>query len=496
MSLKLKIGALTDVGLVRANNEDNLLTIPDLTVTATGCDGARVYDLGANGALMVVADGMGGMNAGEVASEIAISTIKNAFMPMNITPDVVKNRAAIEKFMNDAIVLADARIKAAANRNPESQGMGTTIVLAWILNDKLYVSWCGDSRAYVFNSAGLHQITKDHSYVQSLVDQGEITRDQAFDYPQSNVITRSLCDGMGPAEPESLFKPYPLANGDTIIICTDGVSGMLRDNELEQVIGSSPDDTDSLMANIKQAVQQAGAADNFTMCVAQIVDGALPEPDTPFFKTTEAMLDGKIPSATIPASPQKKQSSKMPWKLVGIVAIVAIICAIAAAFIFSPSGNKKDAPAPDETVVDTPAPEEQPVGTAAQPTKQTGKQPAKSSAKPSKQPEKTANEEPGVVQSITSAANDGAQTADDAESGASSKTSTASKIIGKHTGKTEQETPAVPVKTNPQSDPDKPNASDPQVTPAPAGLTVPPPPAKGEDKPAEKQPSVAKQIGN
>jgi len=369
MSLKFKIGALTDVGLVRTNNEDNFLTIPDLTVTGTGSDSSRIYDLGAKGALMVVADGMGGMNAGEIASEIAINAIKDSFSPMRITPDVLKNSQSIVRFMDEAIADADAKIKAAAMRNPATQGMGTTIVIAWILAGKLYVSWCGDSRAYVFNSVGLHQITKDHSYVQQVVDAGQITREQAFDYPQSNVITRSLCDGADIAEPDSLFQPYPLANGDTIILCTDGVCGMLRDNELQDVIGSSPDDLDSLMASIKAAVYKTGASDNMTMCIAQVVDGALPEPQAAYFQTTEAMLEGKMPSAA-KATKAASSSGKMPWRLIAIVGIVAVVVAVAATLIFGGDDNDKEKNAKETTQTEAPAAEEgTPAASSQQPVR-------------------------------------------------------------------------------------------------------------------------------
>lgn len=381
MSLKFKIGALTDVGLVRTNNEDNFLIIPDLAAVASGSDSNAVYDLGRNGALMVVADGMGGMNAGEVASETAIASIKTSFSPVMITPEVLGSDLSVVNFMNKAIVAADAKIKAAAMRNPESQGMGTTIVLAWILGDKLYVSWCGDSRAYVFNSAGLHQITKDHSYVQSLVDEGQIKREEAFDNPQSNVITRSLCDAMGPAEPEALFRPYPLANGDTIILCTDGVSGMLRDSELEDVIGSSPDDLYSLMDNIKTAVKTAGASDNFTMCITQVVDGALPEPDAAYFKTTEALLNGSLQSPSGPSTPKSK--GKMPWKLLAIIVFAAIAIAVGLTLIFS--GKKSDNPpssaeeAAETLIENTPAKptKTEAVAAPSNPSKPAKTQPAK-----------------------------------------------------------------------------------------------------------------------
>ena len=228
------MAAKTDVGLVRDNNEDNFQVAADLVSGTMRWVNNEVCSLGEKGALLVVADGMGGMNAGEVASGLAIETVKEYFAPQNITAEVMKNRFSIEKFMNSAIIAADERIKQEGKEHPESRGMGTTIVIAWILEGKLYVSWCGDSRAYIYNpQAGLHQITKDHSYVQSLVDKGAISREDAFDFPDSNIITRSLGDSGNKAKPESLFKPYELCDQDIVLLCTDGLCGMIRDNEIE-----------------------------------------------------------------------------------------------------------------------------------------------------------------------------------------------------------------------------------------------------------------------
>ena len=169
--IKFKIAAKTDVGLERSNNEDNFQASSDLLITPMRWVNNEICQLGEKGALLVVADGMGGMNAGEVASQIAIDTVRDEFAPINITPEITKSRYTIEKFMNEVVVKADAKIKDVSKKRPETRGMGTTIVIAWLYNDNLYVSWCGDSRAYVYNPEhGLHRLTKDHSYVQQLVD--------------------------------------------------------------------------------------------------------------------------------------------------------------------------------------------------------------------------------------------------------------------------------------------------------------------------------------
>lgn len=273
-TIRFRIAAKTDVGLVRTNNEDNFQASSDLSNGQMRWVNNEICSLGDKGALIVVADGMGGMNAGEVASELAIETIREYFSPDKLTADVLKTRFSIEKHMNDAIIAADSRIKVEAKKRPETKGMGTTIVVGWILGDKLYVSWCGDSRAYIYNSkAGLHQITKDHSYVQGLVDRGSITREEAFDFPDSNIITRCLSDSSTKAKPESLLKPYDLCDNDIVMLCTDGLSGMIRDTEIEDIMRSNEHDIDLLADNLINAACEAEGSDNITICLCQILQG-------------------------------------------------------------------------------------------------------------------------------------------------------------------------------------------------------------------------------
>lgn len=271
-TITFRIAAKTDVGLVRSNNEDNFQASSDLSGEQMRWVNNESCSLGNKGALIVVADGMGGMNAGEVASELAIETIREYFSPERLTPDVVKNRFSIEKYMNDSIIAADARIKAEAKNRPEAKGMGTTIVIGWILDGKLYVSWCGDSRAYVYNpSAGLHQITKDHSYVQGLVDKGSLTREEAFDFPDSNIITRCLSDSSTKATPESLLRPYDICDKDIIMLCTDGLSGMIRDADIESIIRSNEHNVETLVNKLIDAACEAEGSDNITICICQIL---------------------------------------------------------------------------------------------------------------------------------------------------------------------------------------------------------------------------------
>ncbi len=272
--IRFRIAAKTDVGLERTNNEDNFQVSANLEEVPMKWVNNQEYSLGAKGALLVVADGMGGMNAGEVASEIAVNTVKELFAPDQITDEVVKNRFTIEKFMKGVIVEADKRIKEFAKSNPESQGMGTTIVVAWLFDGHLYVSWCGDSRAYIYNpNVGLFQISKDHSYVQVLVDKGKISKEDAFDFPDSNIVTRSLTDSTTKAVPDCLLMPQPLCNGDIILLCSDGLNGMIRDQEIEAIMSQHQDNMTECVDALIQAALDAAGADNCTVALCQILSG-------------------------------------------------------------------------------------------------------------------------------------------------------------------------------------------------------------------------------
>lgn len=270
--ISLKIAGKTDVGLLRTNNEDNLQLAQDLTAPQMTWVGNTPFHLGEKGSLLVVADGMGGMNAGEVASQIAIDTIREYFVPERLTDEVLKSRFSIEKYMKMAILQAGHNIKEAAKAHPEHKGMGTTIVVAWIYKGLLYVSWVGDSRAYLYNPKhGLQQISKDHSYVQTLVDKGIITKYDAFDYPDSNVITRSLSDVGGQCDPDCLVTPIQLCDSDIVLLCSDGLNGMIRDNVIESIITANQLDLDDCIVALIEAALNAGGTDNCTVALAQIL---------------------------------------------------------------------------------------------------------------------------------------------------------------------------------------------------------------------------------
>jgi len=256
----------------RTNNEDNFQLTDNLANDKWSFMTDHELELGEKGALLIVCDGMGGMNAGEVASKMAVETIKEWFAAEHLTPKVTSSAASITRYIHKAILAADAKIKEAGKNDREKEGMGSTIVLAWIIGQSVFVGWCGDSRCYRFDPVeGLKRLSHDHSYVQNLVDSGKLSEELAFDHPESNIITRSLGDTRSAAKPE--VKEYPLRNGDIIMLCSDGLSGVLRDREIEAVMSENIQSMASCRDELWDAARNAGWHDNVTIGLCRILSG-------------------------------------------------------------------------------------------------------------------------------------------------------------------------------------------------------------------------------
>ena len=302
----------------RPNNEDNYQLDDNLSDNSWGFTADAEVSLGEKGALLVVCDGMGGMNAGEVASDIAVKTIKEWFTTDKLTDAAI---AAPCKYITSAIVAADAAIKAHSKTNPDTEGMGSTIVLAWLLGQKVYVGWCGDSRCYRFNPAlGLERLSHDHSYVQELVDAGKLTEELAFDHPNNNIITRSLGDPRGAAQPDC--KEFDLYNQDIILLCSDGLCGTLRDNEIAELIKQHQTSMQECRDALWDADEAAGWTDNTTIALAQIISGG--KDATTANKTATASTDISTSKAKLIAA-----NKRLKLILSGVVFII-LLCAIVA----------------------------------------------------------------------------------------------------------------------------------------------------------------------
>lgn len=263
----------TNVGLVRSNNEDNFIVCPDLSVKNNWfvpINPNDVMSLGEQGCVMIVADGMGGMNAGEVASELAVNSIKDSFEKTKDFSQIADCSNHIESFLKRTIVEADAVIKKRVKEDNTTAGMGTTIVVAWVVGDVAHIAWCGDSRAYLFNrSAGLSRLSNDHSYVQELVDTGQLDPELAFDHPNSNIITRSLGDSSTKARPDYVCKR--LSTGDYLLLCTDGLCGLCRDEEILDIMMRQYPDIKDYIRALFNAAFAAGGYDNVTIALMECI---------------------------------------------------------------------------------------------------------------------------------------------------------------------------------------------------------------------------------
>lgn len=330
--ITFKLTVATNVGLVRDNNEDNFIVNPDLSCKDNWFVPAspdEVLSLGDNGCVMVVADGMGGMNAGEVASELAVNSIRDSFSQVNDFSKIIDCSNHIEAFLKKAIVEADSVIKKKVKEDPSTSGMGTTVVLVWVVENVAHVAWCGDSRAYIFNrQSGLSRLSNDHSYVQDLVDSGKLDPELAFDHPNSNIITRSLGDSPAKAQPDYVCKG--LSAGDYLLLCTDGLCGLVRDEEILDILMSPKESLDVYKNTLFTAAFEAGGYDNVTIALFECVS-----------VKEEELASTISPVASRKAVANKKKnteksdvSQKRGRSLIKIVAIVAAMFILLAALAF------------------------------------------------------------------------------------------------------------------------------------------------------------------
>jgi serine/threonine protein phosphatase PrpC len=234
--------ARTDVGLIRSGNEDNYLMIPDRGT-------------------FIVADGMGGHAAGEVASEMAVGIIsRDLGSYRGIGPEEAASR------MINAIRQANAAIYERTLSEHDKRGMGTTATVLVLHNNRYLVGQVGDSRAYLLRDGVFHQLTKDHSYVQEQVDAGYLTPEQARTHPYANVITR--CVGANGDVTPDLFSGVVRA-GDVFLLASDGLTGMLEDEVLAAIVQSegTPEKwVDRLVAE----ANRRGGLDNITVIVVRV----------------------------------------------------------------------------------------------------------------------------------------------------------------------------------------------------------------------------------
>jgi protein phosphatase len=258
-TLRLRVGRHTDVGMVRDLNEDSLLVLELDRMNRSISRPLGLY---------VVADGMGGHAAGDVASGLAINTIASRMASHFLVPQL-SNNGALDSF-DAQIWLADA-VQAAndavyAHRQSTGTNMGTTLVAALVIGEEAYIANVGDSRAYfITDNEEIRQITTDHSLVERLVAMGQIGPQEARAHPQRNVIYRTIGDK---EKAQVDFFIQTLNPGASLLLCSDGLSGKVEDHEIRRIVsaGRSPQEACELLV---QAANDHGGDDNITVIIVQ-----------------------------------------------------------------------------------------------------------------------------------------------------------------------------------------------------------------------------------
>lgn len=256
---QLHVGHMSDVGLVRQRNEDASLVVQSVFEGAQTAETVGVF---------IVADGMGGHQAGEVASALAARIVAESLMQEVYVPYLRQST-----HQADQLPLTEAlqQAVAAANQAVHDQvpGSGTTLTCALVINTRAYLAHVGDSRAYLYYNGELKQITRDHSYVDKLVELGQISAEAAAVHPQRNVLYRAVGQG-DHLEIDLHFLDLP--SGGRLLLCSDGLWGMLSDGMIQTALASAHSPQDACQELIA-AANEAGGRDNITAVVIERVGG-------------------------------------------------------------------------------------------------------------------------------------------------------------------------------------------------------------------------------
>jgi protein phosphatase len=263
---------LSHQGLVRANNEDQFLVCRfarQLEVLQTTLDDLPFENqLGGTVYAMVVADGMGGQAAGEVASHLAMHTLLDLVVS---TPDWIfrsddgQLANEISRRSKSRSIQMNQKLLDAVEMDPDLRGFGTTMTAAWNLEQDLFLAHVGDSRAYLFRGNCLHQLTKDHTLAQELVDRGVLAKDDLATNRLRHVLTKCLGGSGNSCQPD--IQKINLQDGDRILLCTDGLTEMLPDNVIRETMGNAGSVEATCQLLVEQALE-AGGKDNITVIVA------------------------------------------------------------------------------------------------------------------------------------------------------------------------------------------------------------------------------------
>lgn len=270
-SLSLRFSSRSEIGVVRRNNEDSGF---------------------ASNNLLVVADGMGGHEAGELASAATVAAIVNAAQESESVEVVLE-------LLENAVITSGEYIADVVSANREFAGMGTTLTALALREDRVAIAHVGDSRAYLLRDGELQQLTKDHTFVQTLVDSGEITKEQAAIHPRRNLMMRAI-DGIHAVEVDLQVREARI--GDRYMLCSDGVCGVINEYAISNLL-RNVDPTMAVTAII-DAVIDAGAPDNITVVVADVMDSPANTDSVIIGAAADEHNHSRLPGIQFPAEAQ------------------------------------------------------------------------------------------------------------------------------------------------------------------------------------------------
>jgi len=266
-NLALRFAGRSEIGLVRKNNEDSGYVSTDVAV---------------------VADGMGGHEAGELASAATVASVVNAAKEATDADEVLA-------YLSDAVVTAGEYIADVVSANRELTGMGTTMTVVAIRGDRLAVAHVGDSRAYLIRDGEFQQITKDHTFVQTLVDAGEITKEEAAVHPRRNLMMRAI-DGIHAVDVDLSVREAKV--GDRLLLCSDGLCGVVPEEEIRIALGSG--DLTSAVTELIDCAIAAGAPDNVTVIVADVIENGIEVDPVVIGAAADSVNQARLPSVEFP----------------------------------------------------------------------------------------------------------------------------------------------------------------------------------------------------
>ncbi len=326
--IKVEVFAKTDLGRTRDHNEDRFLVADLSRREASLLPAVRTHEIGERGSLFVVADGMGGAAAGELASQMATDTIYQQLVRgWGTEREVTAQRFAYR--LKEAVEVANEQIHAYAATHPEVRGMGTTTTAVGVLADHFFLTQVGDSRAYLIRNGEAVQLTRDQSLMQRLVEAGELTEEEAARSERRNIILQAL----GPdARVKVDLTHQEVRKGDILVLCSDGLSGTVKKEEIA-VVATRERDLPAACDKLIALANARGGPDNITVVLARLDGEGLhpPEPNAEMGYQVYPLIDTETSTEPVPVyrgSPAPEPAARNRRRMI-VLLVMAAAAAVA-----------------------------------------------------------------------------------------------------------------------------------------------------------------------